>query len=305
MQTGGADKGADCVPLLQRLPPHLYDKLNATPAHDLGDATDTATHGAFFLPFSYGATLDPALMKADRFYGLSEIIAFAVNSQNQFLNRINHGINQTMEEANNEKLWALDHVDESRNLLARAMTDLNYARRLLADTHVYLDDLKAFLDEDSIKRFTGQESGLSDAGRKARVAIMQDLDCALRRVTSLQTSTSEGANFIANEVMLIDSALSTSTARVARRLNLLLCSFVPASLVVGFFGINVHEFDSGNVRIWVVIATFVPVTLVVLCFAFYLEIQGWVEEGKRQFKEGWYPHLRRVKGHLPGRRHHF
>lgn len=191
-------------------------------------------------------------MLSDAMYALSDVVAFAAASENQFLNMIGAQIDRDL------RLY-LDFMEPS-------LTSISHSKIVL-DEHLRssLETLTCLRSRGGAHwPYTPEEK--SDGRRRVQPVddvvsdLVADYEALVTKTQSLIQRCIEGSDLITSRTSMDESRRAVEQNSRIGRLTKLAFFFVPTSFVGTFFGMNFKEFGQGDLRIWigvVVMAAFI------------------------------------------------
>lgn len=227
------------------------------------------------LPEQYGTTLNIQAARNDPYYALSELFFFYISSESQFLNMLQRQMDQLMRSYRGRENLALD--------------DLHYTKQLVNSHAQSIEDLHCKISAQPQRQFpssSGSSSsfyfvgsadteihGSQGLGRSLEAAtaharLLDSLTHLQRLASQLSQRATEDMAFVSNGVVLEESRRAMLKADSMERLTMLAFFFLPLSFTASLFGANFRELGTGDMSIWIMFVTLVPVSLfsTILCF---------------------------------------
>lgn len=199
-------------------------------------------------------------MSSDPFYALHDLFLFAASSENQFLNLMDSYVGNVT-----------------------GHTVLNDKHPTLSDLRYYQDILEAHVErlEETIKII--QLRGCSrwpraaqDHEHFARVEasadwLLRDYEYLQSRALAIRQRCDRGMNVIMNDMNLTESKRAITQAGSVKRLTFIAFVYIPLSFTTSLFGMNVRQLGSGEMPLWVWVATSVLVLMLTVA-VFFVDI---------------------------------
>jgi hypothetical protein len=208
---------------------------------------------ASLLHQDYGRLLNVDVMRRDPFYALHELFAFCASSELQFLNMMDSKISS-------ETGYAMFHS-------APILSNLLYNQEILESHEVRLRDIIEIIrrrgNPDWPRPLNTEEHQISE---KAAEKLERDYGQLLHCVQSLQNRCEKGMRIVLGKASIREAELALSQSLRVAKLTQLAFFYIPFSFVTGFFGMNVSEFGTGRLRLWLWFATCIPVFLISVLF---------------------------------------
>ncbi|OHE93064.1 hypothetical protein CORC01_11621 [Colletotrichum orchidophilum] len=188
-------------------------------------------------------------MVEDTYYSLSIIFRFAVASEAQFLDKLQHLLEQDMQPA------VLAQTDFDKRL---TMWNLVHNKQIL-DRHVQnLEEICDFLEaKDSNSWATAKSVGVLEKAGMVNRLIERDYQKMRRRAIKLSEDYWQNTSMLANAAMIDDSQRAISQGEIVRKLSTLGFFFLPLSFSTSIFGMNLQELNEGSytkLGVWIAIA---------------------------------------------------
>lgn len=204
---------------------------------------------ASLLHKDYGKLLDVRVMRLDPFYALHELFAFCASSELQFLNMIDSKISS---ETGYRMLRS-----------APALSNLLYNREILESHAVRLREVIAVIrrrgSPEWPRALDTEERKIADA---AKDKLERDYEHLLYCVGSLLNRCEKGMQVLLSKASISQAELAFSQSGKVARLTQLAFFYIPFSFMASVFGMNVTEFGTGKLRLWVWLATSILVFLI-------------------------------------------
>jgi hypothetical protein len=208
---------------------------------------------ASLLHQDYGRLLNVDVMRCDPFYALHELFAFCASSELQFLNMMDSKISS-------ETGYAMFHS-------VPTLSNLLYNQEILESHEVRLRDIIEIIrrrgNPDWPRPLNTEEHQISE---KAAEKLERDYGQLLHCVQSLQNRCEKGMRIVLGKASIREAELALSQSLRVAKLTQLAFFYIPFSSMTGFFGMNVSEFGTGRLRLWLWFATSIPVFLISVLF---------------------------------------
>jgi hypothetical protein len=266
---------AVCAPIIQHRPKLALERLKShesaiPPATSAANLLQSGSH----LPTQYGSSLDPALMRVDAIYALSEVFSFAANSEHHLLDVIAGILQKEIEPLDTlSSDHPIDNMKHTKALLDDHIERLAEVHRILVhrrnkkwpsasneDTNLPKSDL-ALLDE-------------------THANLASDYEALLNRARKLSALCVENMSIIANDSMLYESRRCLEASHQTRRLTLLAFCYLPLSLTTSIYGMNFKELGQGKQSIWLAFVTGFPIILT-SAVIYYWDKTPWSAKNRR------------------------
>ncbi|KAK1713706.1 hypothetical protein BDP67DRAFT_44832 [Colletotrichum lupini] len=198
---------------------------------------------------AFDTLLDSDTMLEDTYYSLSGIFRFAVASEAQFLDKLQHLLEEDMQPA------VLAETEFDKRL---TVWNLVHNKQIL-DRHAQsLEEICEFLEAKDSNNWTTakSESGLRKADMSHRL-IERDYQKMKRRAIRLSEDYLQSTSMLANAAIIDDSQRTIHQGETVRKLSTLGFFFLPLSFSTSIFGMNLQELNEGSyakLGIWIGIA---------------------------------------------------
>ena len=224
----------------------------------LGASRDSDTalrlfQSSSWIPTDIGTSLDPETMEKDPFYSLTEIFKFAAASEHQFLNLMKMKIKVVVatETPNYGKIAELQAIREL----------INEHLETLRDT---LKTVKARGGPKWPR--APSETRMQKKADGAVLWSTSSYEELYSRAKTLSDRCKDAILTMTNDAMFRESQRAIQQTEQVAKLTLLAYFFVPLAFTTSFFGMNVKEISSNNLKIW----TWFAITIPVLFFSFFV-----------------------------------
>lgn len=208
---------------------------------------------ASLLHQDYGRLLNSDIMRRDPFYALHELFAFCASSELQFLNMMDSKISS-------ETGYAMFHS-------APTLSNLLYHQEILESHEVRLRNIIEIIrrrgSPDWPRLLNTEEHQISE---KSAEKLERDYGQLLHRVQSLHNRCEKGMRIVLGKASIGEAELALQQSCRVGKLTQLAFFYIPFSFVTSFFGMNVNEFGTGRLRIWLWFATSIPIFLISILF---------------------------------------
>ncbi len=192
-------------------------------------------------------------MSRDPFYALHELFAFCASSELQFLNMMDSKISS-------ETGYAMLHS-------VPTLSNLLYNQEILESHEVRLRDIIETIgrrgNPDWPRPLSAEEHQISE---KAAEKLERDYRQLLHCVQSLQNRCEKGMQIVLSKASIRESELVLANSVRVGKLTQLAFFYLPFSFMTGFFGMNMSEFGTGRLELWLWFAASVPVFLISVLF---------------------------------------
>ncbi|KAK1675753.1 hypothetical protein BDP55DRAFT_715438 [Colletotrichum godetiae] len=198
---------------------------------------------------AFDTLLDSEAMVEDTYYSLSEIFRFSVASEAQFLDKLQHLLEEDMQPA------VLAETNSDKRM---TMWNLVHNKQIL-DRHVQnLEEICEFLEaKDSNNWSTARSEGGLKKACMANRLIERDYQKMRRRAIKLSEDYWQSTTMLANAAMIDDSQRTISQGEIVRKLSTLGFFFLPLTFSTSIFGMNLQELNEGShskLGVWLGIA---------------------------------------------------
>ncbi|KAF5003987.1 hypothetical protein FDECE_9487 [Fusarium decemcellulare] len=216
---------------------------------------------ARLIPWSFGQDLDTKTLQQDGVYAISDLLSFAACSESQFLNLIEHLID---EDGNVESAPYSEAATDTRTT-----SNLEFNKRVLEARLKMLQTTHTCIAAGGGPSWPRakeeQQREIADAMRSKLERDYQEL---IERAQGLIKRCMEDSLLLMNKTMIRDTQRGVVQAEAMARLTLLAYFFIPLSFTATFLGMNVKELDANSLSIWVWFAITAPVMGLSLCLYF-------------------------------------
>ena len=213
----------------------------------------TFPQSASLLHQDYGRLLNVDVMRSDPFYALHELFAFCASSELQFLNMMDSKISS-------ETGYAMFQS-------APTLSNLLYSQEILESHEVRLREVIEVIRRrgtpDWPRPLSKEERQISE---KAAEELERDYAQLLHFVQSLQHRCEKGMRIVLGKASIRQGELAHLQSLRVAKLTQLAFFYIPFSFMTGFFGMNVSEFGTGHLQLWLWFATSIPVFLISVLF---------------------------------------
>ena len=254
-----------CLPVIQHFPKAaLRAKKQSNSASSSNISLDdvplgNSTQSAKLLPFQYGSSLEPQILRQDAMYAVSGIFAFAACSESQFVNFMSVQVEAALR--------------SSERQAELSLSDLRFSKSLLDEHAMYLQDVIMFFQHEAETKWPTSTSAVPG---DVQAALLKDFECLLRRVKDLAARCLDGTAIIMNDAMLQESRRAIAQAGKVERLTLLAFFFVPLTFTCTLFGMNFSEFGQGHLSIYIFGIIVPPIVMVSTIVCYWGSISTWV-----------------------------
>lgn len=225
----------------------LLSQKVADNSSDQFDPSAQFAQSAARLHLDYGRSLNRDLMCRDPFYAVTELFTFAAFAESQFLNMIEANLSaETSWRNSTDDNFSLSNLLHSKNLLD------DHSQRLRAN-------IITIRERGGLKWPKAQEADLREKADVTVRQLLQDFEFLLERARELSAHCERGMNIVMNNSMIAESKRAISQARVVAKLTRLAFFFIPLSFTTSFLGMNVSQFGTGKLNIWVWFVLSIPV----------------------------------------------
>ncbi|KAL9095195.1 MAG: hypothetical protein Q9165_002451 [Trypethelium subeluteriae] len=214
---------------------------------------------ASLLHLDYGRFLDRRIAAIDSFYAFQEVFDLAAASENQFLNMIGAKLRQELD---------FNVLIQQRS---PTLSNLLYTQQSL-DRHVQriqenIDSIRAWTRRRS---FRGSlDNTQQSKADKSADEVARNFEYLLSRAKALHEQCTRGMQIVMNNANVKEARQAMSQAEVVAKLTRLAFIFVPMSFTSGFFGMNVVQFGTGRLGLWVWFVVTIPVLTLALVLTHY------------------------------------
>ena len=226
----------------------------------------TQRQSASLLHLNYGQDLDPRHADCCAFYALTNIFKFAAFSESQFLNLLKDKVCREL----SPRSLALGKTLTLANLLSYQQ---------ILERHIdWLRQCTLAVGKENASHWPVTSGNCSDDD--LQVAFCKDYEALLAAAEQLETKCRQGMQALQNNASIIESKKGIVQAEEVTKLTQLAFFFVPLSYLASLFGMNMKEFNTGRVSLWV----WALASMCALVFSAVLLQHGWRSRLRRIYK---------------------
>lgn len=213
------------------------------------NSTGEIIQSASLLHLDYGRNLDRHIAASDAFYALHEIFSFVSFSENQFLNMIESKLAQELDQSVlvQQKNPTLSNLLCNQQVLERHIFRIRENIATIESRALAHWPKGAYETDKKFKADTAAES------------LLRDYKYLLFRAQTLFEQCHRGMQVVMSNANIKESREAISQAEGVAKLTRLAFVFIPLSFITSFFGMNLSQFGTGNLSIWVWFAVACPI----------------------------------------------
>ncbi|CAH0027366.1 unnamed protein product [Clonostachys rhizophaga] len=245
---------------------------NGTSSQSGANSPSSFDQSGLLLAEGYGETLDPALLKVDSFYAMSELFHHSASSICQLLNVIQ----SIIDDCTGYKLSK--SPSHSLANLAYHLDILNRLENGLCENLLALKGHESAKWPKNYKNSPDGEANAQAAINAKLDLLIVDFEKLISRVESLSARCRGGMSICMSSASIEESQRAIKQARQIELLTWFAFLYIPLSFTTSFFGMNVQSFGTGNVSLKVWFAVSIPlvaVSYLVLILARLQRVRAW------------------------------
>lgn len=259
-------KGVSLYPIIRYLPNMGLKARSISKGDQASNERPSPT--ASQLHLSYGRLLKPYVMADDPFYALDEVFTLSAASQKQFLNLVEHKLDQYMAKVEEDDADGLPNLRYLKHILLRQLKQIKAVR----DSIRYVRPPK----------WPASPSDTNNRAREAREFVEEDFAHLHQYAEALSNRCQEAITDLNAGLSILESKRAILQGGRVERLTLIASIFVPLSFSTSFFGMNLRGFDA--IVPWAFVAVSVPLMILAMVLFYYdlTPVWAWIRDNSRR-----------------------
>jgi hypothetical protein len=179
----------------------------------------------------FDAYLDPQLIAQDPLFGLSGIFNFAASSEAQYLDMLQHLLDQCM-----DPITLLDSVDDKTLIMWNLVHNKNGLDKRIRN----LAQVLQFLDQSRTGNASsfGAMDEVTNHSAQSRLSLLRDFQSLHARAVGLSESYWRSTQMLTNAAMIDESQKAIKQADGITNLTILAFVFIPLTFITSIFDMN-------------------------------------------------------------------